>query len=157
MIKIFKYLDELNCFMVDNDYKRIADQLGLTEWNEVVWIGRFFILDNDYGEHWFDNWPERELIEDKAKIMGYDSTELFVIDHERFKDNRDGPCHSPDERVRFWTDVLKSLHLSYETLFAEARKQNREREKLKIDSGYIPNLEERIAQIAETASYDNLK
>jgi hypothetical protein len=38
-IRIFRYLDDLDCFVVSNEYKRIADELGLTEWSSVVWIG----------------------------------------------------------------------------------------------------------------------
>ena len=109
MIRIFKYHQELDCFVVDPDYKVIADLLGLTEWNEVVWIGRFFTMDNDVGEHWFDNWDLREPLQAKAKALGLDTTELFILDPDRFKDDRDGPCHSPEERVLFWKDVLLSL------------------------------------------------
>jgi hypothetical protein len=53
----------------------------------------------------------------------------MVIDPDRFKNSDDGPCHTPELRKRFWTDVLKSLELSYDLLFAQARaedaKQNR--------------------------------
>lgn len=146
MIRIFKYHQELDCFVVDPDYKKIADLLGLTEWNEVVWIGRFFTMDNDVGEHWFDNWDLREPLEAKATALGLDTTELFILDPDRFKDDRDGPCHSPEERVLFWKDVLLSLQLSYETLFREARKLNEERREYDPDD-YIPDLEERILQI----------
>ena len=66
MIQIFKYIEQLDCFTIDDEYKRIADFLGLSEWNEVVWIGRYFLLDNDNGEHWFDNWDLRENLEAKA-------------------------------------------------------------------------------------------
>lgn len=52
-VKIFRYLDDLDCFVVSDEYRAIADQLGLTEWSPVVWIGRLFSFDNDYGEHWF--------------------------------------------------------------------------------------------------------
>jgi hypothetical protein len=62
-IKIFRSLDDLNCFVVDTRYQRTANQIGLAEWSLVVWIGRLFTLDNDYGEHWFDNWLGRELFE----------------------------------------------------------------------------------------------
>ena len=150
MIKIFKYLEDLDCFVIDGAYKKIAHELGLTEWHEAVWIGRLFALDNDYGEHWFDNWHLREPLEDKAKKLGFDSTELFTIDPDRFKNDIDGPCHDDLERVRFWKDVLNSLHLSNETVFAEARKINGERKELDPE-GYIPNLEERIKNI-ENAS-----
>ena len=124
MIKVFDYLKDLDCFVVAPAYKKMADHLGLTEWNEVVWLGRFFALDNDYGEHLFDNWDLREQREAAAAGLGLDSSELLILDPDRFKNDRDGPCHSPEERVLFWKDVLLSLHLSPDTLFREARKVN---------------------------------
>ncbi|HJZ48646.1 MAG TPA: hypothetical protein VKE41_15825 [Roseiflexaceae bacterium] len=54
IIKIFQYLDDLDCFVVSDMYWRIADQPGLTEGSPVVWIGRLFMLDSAFGEHWFD-------------------------------------------------------------------------------------------------------
>lgn len=146
MIKIFEYFQELDCFVVNRDYKKIADSLGLTEWNEVVWIGRFFSMDNDFGEHWFDNWDLRKPLEAKAEELKLDTTELFILDPDRFKNDRDGPCHSPEERILFWKDVLLSLHLSHETLFREARKLNEERRRYDPED-YIADLEERINQI----------
>jgi len=151
VIKIFSYLQELNCFTVDSAYKKIADNLGLTEWNEVVWIGRFFTLDNDNGEHWFDNWELREPLEKKAKELGLETTELFILDPDRFKNDHDGPCHTSEERVLFWKDVLLSLHLSYETLFREARKLNEERKELTPED-YISNLEERIQHLSDKSA-----
>jgi hypothetical protein len=47
-IRIFRYLDDLDCFVVSDKYRRIADQLGLTEWSPVGWIGRLFTRDNDH-------------------------------------------------------------------------------------------------------------
>ena len=58
-------------------------------------------MDNDFGEHWFDNWDLREPLEAKAKELGLDTTELFVLDPDRFKNDVDGPCHTPEERVLF--------------------------------------------------------
>lgn len=142
-ISIFTYLPAIDCFIVDKHYKKVADHLGLTEWNEVAWIGRFFTLDNDYGEHWFDNWDLRESRAEQAKALGLDTSELLVLDADRFKNETDGPCHTPEERCLFWKDVLISLQLSYDTLFREARKLNNERE----PEEYIPNLEERIKQL----------
>jgi hypothetical protein len=147
LIKIFKYHDVLDCFIVDPVYKKIADDLGLTEWNEVVWIGRFFTLDNDYGEqHWFDNWDLREPLEVKAAEFGLDSSQLFILDPDRFKNDADGPCHSSEQRILFWKDVLLSLQISYNTLFTEARKLNEER-RVSDPEEYITNLEERIAAL----------
>lgn len=146
MIKVFKYIDELDCFILEPGYKRIADELRLSEWNEVVWIGRYLTLDNDYGEHWFDNWVLREKIETETSTLGIDSSEVFIIDPDRFKDEKDGPCHTHEERKRFWTDVLKSLHLSYEVLFNEARKLNEQR-RLFDEKDHINDLEERIKTI----------
>jgi hypothetical protein len=49
-------------------------------------------------------------------------------------------------RKRFWTDVLRSLELSYELLFAEARMFNEERLRFLPDE-YIADLEERIGRL----------
>jgi hypothetical protein len=147
MIEIFKYIEDLDCFVLEPEYKRVANELGLNEWNEVVWIGRYLSLDNDYGEHWFDNWELREKIEAETTKLGIDSSEIFIIDPDRFKNGKDGPCHTGEERKRFWTDVLKSLQLSYETLFSEARKLNEQR-RLYDKEDYINNLESRIKGIS---------
>lgn len=141
-IRIFKYIEELDCFVVDPGYKSIADFLGLSEWNEVVWIGRFFTLDNDYGEHWFDNWPERDALEKQAAEMGIAYQDILAIDTDRFENGEDGPVHSAAERKLFWTDVLRSLELSFELLFTEARRINKENEG---EEEYIEDLEWRIA------------
>jgi hypothetical protein len=144
-IKIFKYIDQLDCFIVNPVYKKIADRLGLTEWNEVVWIGRYFSLDNDNGEHWFDNWELKDEVEEKAKKLGLNYDELLILDPDRFKNNSDGPCHSDIERKRFWTDVLKSLELSIETIVGEAKKFNNDREK--TEETYITDLDARISEV----------
>jgi hypothetical protein len=145
-ITIFDYLDDLDCFVVSDVYRRIADQLGLTEWSPVVWIGRLFTLDNDYGEHWFDNWHLREPLEEAAAQHGLAYEELLIIDPERFQNGKDGPCHSPEFRKRFWTDVLRSLELSFDLLADEARACNQERLRFMPDD-YISDLEARIAAL----------
>jgi hypothetical protein len=146
MIKVFRYIDEIDAFIVNPDFKIITDDLGLSEWNEVVWIGRYFMLDNDYGEHWFDNWDERDKREIKAKEQNilYDS--ILAIDPERFKNNIDGPCHSNLQRKNFWTDVLKSLQLSLDLIIDEARLINNGR-KDEREENYINDLEKRIEKI----------
>jgi hypothetical protein len=145
-ITIFQYLDNLDCFVVSDGYRRIADQLGLTEWSPVVWIGRLFTLDNDYGEHWFDNWHLREPLDLEAARRGLTEEELLIIDPERFQNGTDGPCHSPAFRKRFWTDVLRSLELSYDLLAEEARACNQERLRY-LPQEYIPDLEDRITAL----------
>jgi ABC-type Fe3+-hydroxamate transport system substrate-binding protein len=102
-------------------------------------------MDNDFGEHWFDNWDEREQAEERAKQLGLIPEFLFFIDPNRFKDEKDGPCHSSEERKQFWTDVCKSLHLSIETITTEAKNFNEEIKKK--GEPYIQDLEERIKQI----------
>ncbi|VXB53095.1 conserved hypothetical protein [Flavobacterium sp. 9AF] len=144
-MKIFKFIPQLDCFIVEPEYKRIANQLGLNEWNEVVWIGRFFTLDNDYGEHWFDNWEGRDKLEQQAKAIGIDYNDLLIIDPERLRNNVNGPCHTELERKNFWTDVLKSLDLSLETIIAEAIKLNNENKE--IGEPYIENLNEIIMSL----------
>jgi hypothetical protein len=145
-IKIFRYLADLDCFVVSDEYQRIADQLGLTEWSPVVWIGRLFTLDNDYGEHWFDNWHLREPLEEAAAQRGLPYKEMLIIDPERFQNGKDGPCHPPVFRKRFWTDVLRSLELSCDLLADEARAFNQGRLRFMPDK-YISDLEARIAAL----------
>jgi repressor LexA len=145
-VRVFTYIDQLDAFMITDPYRDLADRLGLTEWNPVVWIGRLFTLDNDYGEHWFDNWEERDALADAAHQLGIASDELLIIVPDRLKNDADGPCHPPALRKQFWTDVLKSLELSYDTLFEEARQCNAEIQTI-LPEDYIPDLEERIAAI----------
>lgn len=160
MIKIFDYIPELDAFVDTKEYLDIATRIDLFDWHPVVWIGRLFARDNDFGEHWFDNHDERDALEEKAKALGYDHEALYIILPERFcdRDSSDGPCHTPEQRKRFWTDVCKSLHLSLETLFDEARKNNeRERKRYEehCEAGfpkdvlgrYHPNLEDIIQQV----------
>ena len=148
-VKVFKYIDQLDAFLVTDEYRRIAEILGLIEWNPVVWIGRLFTLDNDYGEHWFDNWQEQEMLKDRAAKIGIQYEDLLVIAPDRFKNDSDGPCNPTEVRKRFWRDVLKSLELSYETMFEEARHFN-ELAKNKLPDDFIADLEERIARIQST-------
>ena len=73
-VQIFQYLADVDAFLVTDEYREIADSLGLTEWHPAVWIGRLFILDNDLGEHWFDNWDlrtERGLSHDHLIIDAF--------------------------------------------------------------------------------------
>jgi hypothetical protein len=145
MIRIFTYIEELDAFVVSSEYKKIAEELGLKEWNEVVWIGRYFLLDNDYGEHWFDNWQLRDRLESRSSEVGIKADRLLIIDPDRFKNDKDGPCHSKEHRKKFWTDVLISLELSYETLINEAVLMNKAR--TTSDPDYVADLDEKIAKI----------
>jgi hypothetical protein len=149
IIKVFDYIPELDCFKPTEEYTKLAERLGITEWNPVVWIGRYFALDNDYGEHWFDNWDEREALEEKAKKHGYDSHNLLIVIPDRFKikESKDGPVHSPEMRKQFWSDVLSSLELSLDTLFEEAKFWNGKRKKYNPPEFFISDLEERINSI----------
>jgi hypothetical protein len=121
-LQVFDYIEELDAFAVNKEFGEAATALGLNEWHETVWIGRYFLLDNDFGEHWFDNWPERDAIERKAKKLGLVADFLMVIDPSRFQNGSDGPCHTDEERKQFWRDVLINLKLSLQTLFNEGRK-----------------------------------
>ncbi len=152
-VRVFKYIDQLDAFIVTDEYRRLADQLGLTEWNPVVWIGRLFTLDNDYGEHWFDNWDERTALASKAQQLGIVSEQLMIIVPDRFKNDDDGPCHPPAFRKQFWTDVLQSLELSYDTLFEQARQCNA-LAKEHLPDERIEDLEERIAALRMSVGDD---
>jgi hypothetical protein len=56
------------------------------------------------------------------------------------------PCHPPAFRKRFWSDVLRSLEMSFDLLAAEARSFNQERLRFRPDE-YISDLEARIAAL----------
>lgn len=149
-IKVFKYIPELDAFLVTEEFSDIVRTLGLSEWNDVVFIGRYFMLDNDYGEHWFDNWREREELGEKAEALGIDvgfcGENLKVIVPERMQNGHDGPCHSQQMRKLFWTDVLKSLTLSLDFLFAECRRQHTKKKFPRRDEEQL-NVEEVIAKV----------
>ncbi len=145
-IRIFKYLEDLDAFVVSDEYEALAKYLGLAEWHPAVWIGRLFVMDNDFGEHWFDNWEAREALKPRADALGIDIADLMVVVPSRFSDGRNGPCHSDAFRKAFWTDVLKSLELSYDLLFDEARNLNAEAQELGSEE-YISDLENRITSI----------
>lgn len=145
-VKVFRYIEQLDAFLVTEEFSQLTEQLGLMEWSPVVWIGRLFIMDNDFGEHWFDNWNQREAIEEKANALGIDPNDLLIIDPDRMMNGQDGPCNPPELRKAFWTDVLKSLELSYDLLFDKARLQN-DRIKEILPDDYIADLEERIERI----------
>ncbi|MBI2570798.1 MAG: hypothetical protein HYV63_27670 [Candidatus Schekmanbacteria bacterium] len=54
-VRIFEYVDGPDASIVTPTYRQMAESLALLEWNPVVWIGRLFTMDNDFGKHWFDN------------------------------------------------------------------------------------------------------
>lgn len=148
-LKVFKYIPELDCFVIDERFQRIADYLGLNEWHAAVWIGRAFMLDNDYGEHWFDNWDERAALANRAAALGYASEQLMIVAPDRMQNGKDGPCHSSEFRRRFWTDVLTSLAISFELIFMEAQAFN-ESVREHFPEDYIENLEQRIQEVLLT-------
>jgi hypothetical protein len=151
-VRVFQYIPDLDAFDVTPEYRELADLLGLTEWSPVVWIGRLFTMDNDFGEHWFDNWDLREAGEDRARAHGRSSETLFYLDPQRFQDGRDGPCNTPEIRRRFWRDVLTSLELGADFLFDKARAEQAAL-KAQIETGdaglrnlLVDDLEARIAR-----------
>lgn len=149
-IRVFRFLAALDAFEPTEEYRAIAEDLGLVEWHPVVWIGRLFCMDNDFGEHWLDNWDAREEKKEAAGALGISVEDLLVIDPERFQDGQDGPCNTPALRARFWRDVLESLELSLEVLFEEARSFNARAEgREDLADLYLPDLEQRIARWQE--------
>jgi len=66
----------------------------------VVWLGRYFALDNE-NEHWFDNWEARDNIEEKAKTLGLKYENLLIIDPDRFKNGLDGQA-TPTEKGNYF-------------------------------------------------------
>ena len=152
-VKVFNYIESLDAFLVTPEFCAVSERLGLTEWTPVVWIGRLFFLDNDHGEHWFDNWDEREALEARAAELGINEYDLMIIVPNRFQNGKDGPCNTDEMRKAFWTDALKSLSLSYDLLFEQARYNNRQMKEMSEKHPnfppdmFLPDLEERIAEI----------
>ena len=144
-MKPFRYIPELNAFVLTKEYRQVASYLGIEGWEQYAWIGRLFTLGNDYGEHWMDNWELRESVAAKADALGFDESELLIIDPSRFQNGKDGPCHSEEVRKIFWTNVLDSLVLSPEMLIAEARLQNEQNKHL--PDSYMEDLEDRIESL----------
>lgn len=168
-LRPFEYISEADCFIATPLFEQVARYLGLMEWTPVVWLGRYFALDNDYGEHWFDNWPERAAIRFHPAVnpRGLEENELFIIDPDRHSNGQNGPCHPPGLRKMFWTEVLKSLELSLDFLLAEARFNKRKIEQMAESSfngpgkltkeeflealdNYLPDLESRIALLGNS-------
>ena len=150
-VQVFKYIEQLDAFALTDDFRFVLEQLHLGEWGQgTQFIGRYFMLDNDYGEHFGDNWDEREAIEEKAKELGYDSEQLLIVVPERYINQYDGPCHSPKMRKMFWTDVFKSLKLSLDFLFEEARREYQRTMKHYPEEHETPfDIEERISAVLE--------
>ncbi|HEV7403088.1 MAG TPA: hypothetical protein VGO11_09190, partial [Chthoniobacteraceae bacterium] len=82
-IRVFRYIEELDAFVITEDFKSLANYLGLSEWHSAVWVGRLFAMDNDVGEHWFDNWEERDERAAKAEELGVAYDDLMIIEPER--------------------------------------------------------------------------
>ena len=102
-------------------------------------------MDNDFGEHWFDNWAGREALRASAAQLEVDADSLLIVDPERFQDGRDGPCNSPEFRRAFWSEVLQGLELSAELIFEKARDVNSTAsERPDLAECYLPDLEDRI-------------
>ena len=120
-MRIFRYHPEVDAFTLTPEYEALAEVLDIGGWEAFAWIGRLFSMDNDVGEHWFDNWDLREQRTDVATRHGLDPDTLLVIDPRSMADGRDGPCNTDEFRARFWTEVLSSLELSEDLIITKAR------------------------------------
>ena len=151
-MRVFNHRPDLDSFEVTPEFLEVARDLGLEEWHAAVFIGRSFAMDNDFGEHWFDNWDARDTKRETAERQGVDADQLLLIDPARFCHGRNGPCHPAPLRALFWRDVLLSLDLSPELLFAEALHRHAQLESLiaagrsDLEPERIPDLEVRIAR-----------
>ena len=142
-IKVFQYLEKYDAFDVTPEYYEATGWLGLHEWTPVVWLTRLLAMDNDFGEHVFDNWNEREALEKEHGET--DLSHLLVVVGKRFQDGSDGPCNTEEFRKQFWTDILKSMHLSLETIFVKAREHNESWKNCEFyPDKFMHDLEDRI-------------
>lgn len=120
-IQILDYIEEGDFFVEHPRFKALSDQLGLTEWHSLTWIGQLMSLDNNFGEDWFDNDKERDDLKAVASALGYDADDIMIVKPQRFMDGENGPCHSDSLRKLFWTDVLRNLKISLRTILLKAR------------------------------------
>ncbi|MEZ6038542.1 MAG: hypothetical protein R3F29_13760 [Planctomycetota bacterium] len=140
-MRIFDYHADLDAFTLTREYAALIEVLDVDPWEAYAWLGRLFSLDNDVGEHWFDNWELREQRSEAAARAGFDDAQLLIVDPRRMVDGRDGPCNSDDFRKRFWIDVLRSLDLSEELICDKAREYHARFSA----AAELPALEQRIA------------
>ena len=145
-IKVFNYIEKLDGFVVTAEFKQICNHLGLFGWHGTAWMGRYFTLDNNYGEHWFDNWDLRAEKGATGKLLNIGEHDMLLIDPERFINKNDGACHTDIQRKAFWTSVLKSLRVSVDIIIEEARMNSNFEDDLD-EHGRTPDLEERIKAI----------
>ena len=96
-------------------------------------------MDNDYGEHWFDNWALRDERRYLAEKVGIPLEKMMVIDPDRFKDELDRPCNPPELRKEFWQNVLATLSLDLEFLFSKARQLNAKARNLETEHPDYPH------------------
>jgi catechol 2,3-dioxygenase-like lactoylglutathione lyase family enzyme len=144
-MRIFRYLPEVDAFQLTPDYTALVEALHIGDWEAFAWLGRLFSLDNDVGEHWFDNWDLREQRAESAARHGLDTNTLLVVNPRRMADGRDGPCNTDEFRGRFWREVLMSLDLSEALIIAKARDfHSRLSDPSAVDE-VLAELEERVA------------
>ena len=102
---------------------------------------------NDYGEHWFDHWEDRDELEEAALKLGIESYDLMIVKAETLSTEWDGSCHSREIRKMFWTQVLKSLKLDMQFLIALACEENQK--VVERPDCYLPDLEQRIERLCQ--------
>lgn len=145
-IQILEYIETGDFFIITKEYDKLAKRLGLSQWNSLTWIGRLISLDNDYGEHLFDNWTQKKQKSEIAKSLGYDSNELIIIVPKKFQNGYDGPCNTDEFRKTFWTDVFRSLKINLSTIIQKAQQINDDR-KISFTEEFDEHLELEIHQI----------
>lgn len=118
-------------FSVHPDFARVVELLDMYEWSPVVWLGRLLLMDEDFGEHIFDAWDERDALRPKiaelglGRLLGDYGEFALIVRPEVFVGRRDGPCNTNAARFAFWADVLSSLSLSAATMLECARSHHR--------------------------------
>lgn len=118
-------------FSVQPDFARVVELLDMVEWSPVVWLGRLLLMDEDFGEHIFDAWDERDALVPKIEelglgnLLGNYGEFALIVRPEVFIGRRDGPCNTNAARFAFWTDILSSMSLSAATMLECARSHHR--------------------------------
>ena len=152
-IKVFQPGPTHGTFFCTKEFEQACAELNISEWHAAVWIGRLFARNQDFGEHWFDNWDEREELENFSLIFPKDedySSLLIVVPRSFIQKSQscwscgekivkincpncqkelnikpDGPVYSEEVVKSFWIDVCESLIVSRKTLELVAKKYER--------------------------------
>ena len=122
-IHIFRYLPEVNAFDVTPEYAELAELVGLVGGIPSCGSGGSSASTTMLAS----TGSTTGICAKSVRLTRTSWARCERSAHPRpapLTDGTDGPCNAPDIRLRFWRDVLTSLELTTDLLFAKARDNN---------------------------------